>query len=245
MKKLLIGCGCLVLLLGGGLAYLVFSMAPMIEHQDEVQERVTGELRELDSAHPFAANPGGELDSARFEQALKLRAALVQRLAQLEADRRATEDNGVTSLIPNMLARMNALVESIPAVLGEHELGPSELQYHTSVFWAALAKESADSEPELVELRRRYSELKGAWSFLRQNHPRLDELPRLIDGPSQPILDAARAVLAANAELADDGVLEAIVEGVLLTLPDLDSGCMEAFASQRMAEITNRTFGDS
>lgn len=245
MKKLLIGCGCLVLLLGGGLVYLVMSMSPMFDRQQEVEQRVTAELIALDETYPFAANPGGNLDPARFERALRLRASLVRRLTILEEQRRETEDDGLLDLVPNLLERMIGLVESLPAELEAHELGPSELRYHSSVFWAALADEAAKATPELVPLRRRYTELTGAWGFLRQNHPDLDELSRLLDTPSAPVREAARAVLAAQPELAEKGVLEAAVEGMLLTLPDIDSACMEAYASQTMAEIASRATGES
>ena len=61
-------------------------------------------------------------------------------------------------------------------------------------------------------------------------------LDELLNAPSEPMLLAAREVLAGRTASAQAGIQEAAVEGILMTLPELQPSYIQVYMSQRVVQ---------
>ena len=127
MKKLLIGCGVLVLLLLSGVGYIYYQMWPYVVAADEAKEG----LVRLEDRFPFDAEAQSLLDAERFATSLEIRIRIGRELAdsvsalQASAPTANFDDLGFFDKIgvfKDMAGSVVELVSSIlPVIVGHLE----------------------------------------------------------------------------------------------------------------------------
>lgn len=235
MKKLFLGCGCLVLLLLGGLGFLAYKIAPTMMESLANIEATNERFAELDRLHPFRATDSDGLAVDRFEAALAARVELreahdawIERIA-------ASAQEGVFDLMRNIVD-LAPLVEDIPDAIASRGLGPTEFATHVRVQWVALASiDSGVPGPDFGALRGRWSELRGRYQQMQRQHPALPRLDDLLGSFPPEVIDAARLSMARDPQRVLDGLGEPVVELVHMSIPpmtpELTQICTALFAN--------------
>lgn len=236
MKKLLIGCGCLVLLLLGAGGWFVWQFVPAVTAIQDSMVSATTQLNELDQQHPFDEEAQVELDTQRFAQALDIRVGLKDDFARWEADLESIDDEdvGFGNFIETMtgaMTRFADMFELLPNALEGQGMGPTEFIFHSRVLWAALDSIGAGAGgPELDGLRGEYDTMVGAYGQIRQQNPELPPTFGELVGEVPPALViSARQVLAADALRVEAALAQPQMEVTLLGLPEIMADALQEF----------------
>ncbi len=209
MKKLLIGCGVLIAILLGAVAFLAYQVVPAIQETAQQFEIAAEHLKELDQSHPFSTPPESAFSPERFISALELQetlfGAVLSRIGSLGQDRGLVE----TVLEGNDLVQdsLSDIVEGLTA----RSMGPTEFSWHSSIFWVSLKRIGAGFGPAALEpysncyqdLDQQYEEHRAADSpSFNDNLPEVDS----------SISDAAIAIMATRLDLLDAITMEPELE---------------------------------
>ncbi len=230
MKKVLIGCGVLLVLVLAGFAYLAYELGPQIMESQERSQAGAEELVVLDDDFPFSADAEETFNADRFAAMLDARIAVgARQRSRDEAFRTETEERelGALEAIKMKLGSEPSLMD-LADELAVVEMGPTEFSHYTRIMWAALQRVGAGLGPaELEPLRGFYDNLsKGyeAMSFL----PNIAPLDEVLGEFDRAVTDTAMEVMGRRA----DGLMEG---GVQLSLEPLYLNINQLVATTKQA----------
>lgn len=170
MKKLLIGCGVIVLLLGvvccGGVFWLSYSASRFLSGITEAYESIA----ELDERYPFEEPEGRPLDPVRLDQYLDARTQVVERLSERNAIARAIlldeeisfEEMGPVAVLRSFASLFADLGTTVEQALDSRSMSLKEVQYlvETSYLTMVLGSDMGDE---------RFEQMLGQLSESAQN----------------------------------------------------------------------------
>jgi hypothetical protein len=177
MKKVLIGCGIVVLLVLVGLGYVGKQIWPNVQRAQSEWQAAFDELQALDREHPFDAAQQLQLDAARFEQMLDVRIALAEDFKRFNAEMEAIgeaheqdEGPGLIDTFKRYIDHVAPLLSDFAARLREVAMGPDEFAWHTRLLWGALARvDNGLGGPGTEVLRDEYSHFEKRYDTLRRD----------------------------------------------------------------------------
>ena len=203
MKKVLIGCGVVVLILLIGFGYLAYTLWPNVSRLYDEWSAAIETLDALDSRYPFDTQAQTELDAARFSTMLDVRVALGEYFTgvkqTIDESQGQAEDRapGWVDSFKLVLDQAAPILPQIATHLEQAAMSPQEFSWHTRVFWGALARvDSGVGTPELEPLRGEYKKFETQYEALRREHPDLEPLRDLLAEVPSDVLVAAGPVLA-------------------------------------------------
>jgi len=215
MKKLFIGCGIVVLLLLGGVVFLVIEFGPDFRALQAQADAALASINALQATHPFDAAAQSTLDPERFARALEVRALLADGLVQVGedlAELQRKEDAGETDLgMLEMGHRMFRGVTPIMPTFAERltaaQMSWPEFAWHTRVLWSVLYRADIGvAEPGLEPLRNSYTTFKTKYDALRHDTNGMPELRDLLGEFPPTVLSAAAAVMVQDLQLVKQGL---------------------------------------
>jgi len=237
MKKILIGCGVLALIVLGILGFMAYQIGPVVMEAWDAAQIMGRELEELELEFPFDDESIVQLDKERFASALDFRLELATTLQLLGIDLNELgktieeEDPSIFSwgdVLSGLWGRVGPVMDSVPGMLRAHRMSASELGWNTRVMWATLKLIDAGGADEAMEpLLGQFNDFRRAYAELRRGDD--NDLPPLDDviGEFDPaILLAAKAVFAQDPQRVLDGITDPVIEITYLsTLTEpLDGG---------------------
>ena len=245
MKKLLIGCGCLVLLVLGAGAWFVMQLAPgFTQMQDGVADAAM-RMHALDHAHPFDPDSQEELDAERFATALDVRIGLKDDYERWEAKMEALDPGDGAEAFKNLIAAATGAMELmaeqfalVPTALEGTAMSPKEFVFHSKVLWATLDSIGAGAGGDAFDsdLRGQYDIMVGAYGEIRQSDPNLPTSFDALVGEVAPgLVITARQVLASDPLRAESAIAQPGMEVLLL---DLQRTLDQAMAELDIDEAT-------
>ena len=210
MKKILLGCGLIVLLGLGFLGYVAWKISPEMKSVMQEAEQAARDMEELDRQYPFEPDLEA-LDPGRFDTYLgaRVRTNIDEWTASLEATGQELEDQdtGWIQALKAALGKLQTMPATVVPVLQETRMSGSEFNWNARLLWATLETIDAGmvgSGTRLGELRGLYPELRGAYNAERQSDaPELDEL--IGDFPPL-LLEQARNALAEDVDRVRAGI---------------------------------------
>lgn len=209
MKKILIGCGVLVLLVIVGFGVLAWSVKDEIASMTKEMTASAAQLHELDDEHPFTPPAtAADFDERRFLLSLDARSAMMTELGALDEQFKALENGDLgffETITQSMKVGMQAggaVYDAIAAGLAQVDMGPDEFVYHTKVLWASLKAVDAELGGEsLAPYRSVFTTVDaetGQQLRFQPNTP--DSLSAFVEGVPSGVVDEAVAVLGDNVE---------------------------------------------
>lgn len=228
MKKILIGCGVLLLLLAGGVGYLLYHLWEPTKALYETMEHSVLALEELNERFPYVAETVVEFDAERFETALGMRANLRVDFRQLATTMKDVDEAGVLP-IEAITAGLEAIQQTFESVVDElagAQMSPSEFSHHMLCYWAAAASASAGggNAAELAPLIEEYRSFRRLYAEAREENEELLPLEERLSEVPETLVAGVRDWLARSAtfEPVEEGDL--VVELILLQLSDPATG---------------------
>jgi len=205
MKKILIGCGVVLLLVVGGLGYVAYVLAGDVKAVMVAIDRATSELERLDERYAYDERTA-TLDTQGFLRMLDVREVLAERMqevgTELEAYAGAAADDG-----PGLLDMAKWVLRTAPDLLGSftraleaERMGPTEFGAYTRIMWIALRRIDASAD-DVSTLRGLYGDHKELYEReTDRNYP--DALPfdELLGDAPHPVVEAATEILRAHAD---------------------------------------------
>jgi hypothetical protein len=239
MRKVLIGCGVLVLLALGFAGYVGYRLWPSVTALHQAWSDAMAELDALDERHPFDPAAQSELDAGRFDLMLDVRVHLADYFAEVDASLDDIKRKGEAEDGPGAIAQSSRMIEVMtPTVhefavrLEDARMGPTEFSRHTRVLWAALSRVDAGvAGPELEPLRGefgRFRELYDQQARRQEQMRPLDEIVRSV--PADQLVQAAE-VLARDPERVQRGLAFTEFDFLYLQHPGSVDELMEAASS--------------
>ena len=224
MKKLLIGCGAVLLLCLGVMGVVMWQIWPAIESAAAEAEDYHQRLVDLEVNYPFDPLARTELDTVRFATSLDVHAEIKRHMDAWELDmvsygRQVTEqDIGSIDQAKEYIRRLTQLYRLFVPPLEEYKLSLSEFSYHTRVLWATLGTIGAGvvNDPELDSLRLLYDNLREAYDESRaEGSIPLEE----VIGEFQPgELSRARNILKGDPEKVEQAILIMNAELIFMSM---------------------------
>ncbi|MHC5210347.1 MAG: hypothetical protein ACYTG2_06490 [Planctomycetota bacterium] len=204
MRKVLIGCGVLVLLAMGFIGYVGYHLWPSVSGWHEAWIEAVGELDALDAQHPFDPEAQAELDVERFDLMLDVRVQLAEYFTEFHESLRDIEERdnqedepGWLELSSSLFEIMSPMLHEFAMRLGNAGMGPTEFSWHTRVLWAALARVDAGvAGPELESLRGEYSRFREGYERQARQQAEMISLEDLVRSVPPEMLVQAAEVLA-------------------------------------------------
>jgi hypothetical protein len=230
MKKLLLGCGILLAIGLGTLGFIAYQLWPDWQEATERGEVFAERIMAIDAANPFDPEAQADLDTTRFASFLELRSDVRRALEELKADigslRQdvAAEELGAIEIVKLNLQQQPLVYDALLPLLEQHQMGLSEMGWHTQVLWAALENIDAGGgggDTQLDALRGLFPRLEDSFDKLRaEDAPSAQDLLTAIDSS---VVSSARKILATDVDRVKSGMME----------PELEAFCF-AFSSAGM-----------
>jgi hypothetical protein len=215
MKKIFIGCGIVVLLLLGGVAFLTWRFWGDFTEMRVQATQAVERLNAIAAAQPFDPSAQAGLDTERFAQALDVRALLAADLVQIGTDMEEMQrkeeagetDIGFFELWSQMFKAVTGLMPNFAARLEETQMSWPEFAWHTRVMWSVLYRvDIGVGEPDLEPLRDRYTDFKAKYDELRRQQEGLPELRDLLGEFPPAVLSSAAAIMAKDTQRVERGL---------------------------------------
>jgi hypothetical protein len=227
MRKVLIGCGVLVLLAMGFIGYAGYRLGPSVSGWHKAWVEAVGELNTLDTLHPFDSAGRTQLDAERFEIMLDVRVRLADYFASVNESLRGIETDGKQDDGPGWFELSSSLLETLTPMLHEFAvrlenagMGPTEFSWHTRVLWAALARVDAGvAGPELEPLRGEYARFRENYEKQAHHQDGMLPLDELVRGVPPELLVQAAAVMARDPALVRRGLAVTDFDYIYLQQP--------------------------
>jgi hypothetical protein len=213
MKKLFIGCGIVVLLLLGCVAFLVWSFGGEFRQLQEQAEASITRINAVAASHPFDPAAQASLDAERFQRALDVRAAVADDLIQLGEDTQELQrkkdagEIGWWDMGHRIVQRATGVMPGFAARLEESQMSWPELAWYTRVMWSVLYRlDIGVGEPGLEPLRNSYTTFKEKYDALRREQKGLPDLRDLLGEIPPEVLVAAAQVMATDLQKVKQGL---------------------------------------
>jgi hypothetical protein len=239
MRKVLIGCGVLVLLALGFAGYVGYRLWPSFTALHQAWSDAMAELDALDERYPFDPAAQTELDTGRFDLMLDLRVRLTDYFADVDASikdiqRQGEADDGPGALdrSSRMIAIMTPTVHEFAVRLEDARMGPTEFSWHTRVLWAALSRVDAGvAGPELEPLRGEFGRFREQYDQQARRQAQLRPLDEIVGSVPADLLVQAAEVLALDPERVQRGLAFTEFDFLYLQHPGSVDELMEAASS--------------
>lgn len=207
MKKILIGCGVLVLLVLVGFGVMAWMLKDEFMAMTTEMAQQAQRMTSLEETAPFTEpSSPDEFDGDRFLASLSARETLLGNLESIGQNFEELENQDL-GFMETMKKGMAAGVEASTGVyagiaegLETADMGPSEFIYHTKVLWASLKSVDAGLGPEALAPYRNVFTLANnetAQQF-RFQPGTPDSLEVFADGVPPAIVEKAVGVLGEN-----------------------------------------------
>lgn len=227
MKKILIGCGVLVLLLAGFVGYVLYQLWEPMKAFAETWEQSTFALMELEEQHPYDSETATEFNGPRFQAALDMRGDMRARLRELNDSMMAIEKAGLSfDAITDGLDAFKLTAESVVDEMSAAKMAPSELSHHMMCYWAAASSASAGGgDPaKLAPLIEEFHTFRKLYGEVRQRERDLVPLEDRLSEVTEPFVTGARDWLESSGVFEPVEKEDLIAELVLLQLSDPSNG---------------------
>ncbi|MCB9897606.1 MAG: hypothetical protein H6825_06365 [Planctomycetes bacterium] len=236
MKKLLVGCGCLVLVGLGGLGFLAYEVGPVLTASIDSTEAANARFAELDQRFPFRATTAEGLAVDRFEAVLDARVSLAAGLERFGERVETAAREGVLDVFTTLFD-FAPLFEDIPDQLEQRGMGPTEFNAHVRLMWVALASlDSGVPGAEFDALRGRWSEMRGEYQQMQRRIEGLQRLEDLVGSFPPEVVEQARDAMARDSQRVLDGMAGTVSEVAYMSIPPMS----EELALMLSVELMNR-----
>lgn len=225
MKKILLGCGVVVLLVLGVGGYFGYLIWPEAKGLLTTLDRVLAELEELDARHPYDPD-AASLDPQRFLAMLAVREAVAAQLERvghdIDAFARSSADDegpGMLAVIQETLRALTTLADAFPPELARARMGQTEFAAHTRTLWSVLRRIDT-STLAIPPLRGLYADMKARYRLeVDRNFPDAPPLDELIGDVPHPVLETATALVEADAERVQRALRLTTFDPLFMSLP--------------------------
>lgn len=223
MKKLLIGCGVIALLLVGGVSFVAWKLWPAAQEFMQSLEVVVDSMEELNDDYPYDPELRTDFDVERFADALVLRGALRGEFSDLANQVQALENDEELSFIERTAKGLRLIRTPFTAattLLTDARMGPAEFVHHMLTYWSAArsAHDGLGDQVALAGVRARYEALADFHEQARQENPELPRLTKLLEPVSPAQTEGARGYLEQHRDVGELSNLDLLVEMMLLQL---------------------------
>ena len=229
MKKVLIGCGILVVLLLAALGVGVYLVAPGVMDMMRQWTEAAEEMKALDQQHPFDEAAEGAFDELRFASTLDARAGVIRGIRTREAAFEEVADGDELSIRETLTEGLGVaapMLTDLADALAAAQMGPAEFVYHTRVLWAALQRVDAGlGPPELEPLRGIYENMAKQYEASTKFDPNAKPLAEVLGEVDRAITDSAMEVMASKVSTIEEALDEVGLEPMYLSLmTSIESG---------------------
>jgi hypothetical protein len=250
MRKVLIGCGVLVLLAMGFIGYAGYRLWPSVSGWHKAWIEAVGELDALDERHPFDPDAQTALDAERFDLMLEVRVGLAGYFAEFKESLRSLEERGEADdergwfdFSSSLFELMSPMLHEFAVRLEDAGMGPTEFAWHTRVLWAALARVDAGvAGPELEPLRGEYSRFREVYEQQAKGQEALLPLEDLVRSVPPDLLVQAAEVLARDPARVRQGLAITDFDYLYMQQPKNIEDLIE-LSAQPQAAASARTEG--
>ena len=206
MKKVLIGCGVVVLLGLLFFGYVAYRLWPNVTNMQEQWAAAGDELTALERDYPFDVQAQQDLDPARFGRMLDVRVELAdyftgvgERMEAMEQAHGADDGPGWIGTLQGFFDQIAPVLTEVTTRLRSAEMSPQEFAFHNRVMWAVLARVDDNlAGEELEELRGRYKRFEELYETMRKDQPQLLALKDLLAGLPPAAVKSAEQLMAAD-----------------------------------------------
>lgn len=206
MKKVLIGCGIVVLLGLLFFGYVAYRLWPNVINMQEQWAAASEELTALERDYPFDVQAQQDLDAARFGRMLDVRVELAdyftgvgERMEAMEQAHGADDGPGWIGTLQSFFDQIAPVLTEVTSRLRSAEMSPQEFAFHNRVLWAVLARVDDNlAGEELEELRGRYTRFEEVYEAMRKEQPQLLALKDLLAGLPPAAVKSAEQLMAAD-----------------------------------------------
>lgn len=204
MKKFLIGCGVvalLVIVLFVGV--LIFAAMKLKQTMNEY-ESAASEIHQVQLDFPFEAPADLRMEPERFEGYLRVRNRTIDRFRQIafvneiilatQEQRRADVSVGE---VFGLAGQLPPAIEDVAVILREEEMSPLEFNYYSETTLVTIKRAADQGDQEMIELWENLANMaKDVEYELRKNQNTqlnidLDHAMRMIESASVPAGNAA------------------------------------------------------
>jgi len=206
-KAFFIGCGFLLLLVVGGLAFVGYTFIPPVKALYEQFEVDQPRFSALEDSFPFDVEAESQLDVDRFTTHLELRVTLVDYARTLEEDiQRSLNDDsiGFIEQLRVPFTRALGITTHVATTFEEAHMSLSEFAWYSRVLWATLRNlDKGAGGMALAPLRGRYSELRQRWEEATRDDedaPTIDEIIGAEQDFPPAVMDTALALVAQDTD---------------------------------------------
>lgn len=168
MKKFLIGCGVVLLLIialviGGGIyvAMKVKSFSADVEKQ-------VAQLESLNQAHPFAAPVPPTLDEERLENYFQIRRALIKMTEANPTIQKLMNSQKVSQmeLLKIAFNFTRELVREFAGQLESRDMSPDEYMYYAREVYLTVSKGAEDNDPEMKQIYDKFDDSINSFNLM-------------------------------------------------------------------------------
>ena len=227
MKKLLIGCGILVLLFLGALGFLGYKLYPSAREMYDSIQSSTVAMEELDRRFPYDPQTADSFDQESFAEALAMRTELrgQMHLVSEIIEGAEHEDAGVLDSMAQVFSALSDAIDRLIVTLNSGSMGPTEFSHHMLTYWAAASSAAAGGgdASELASLIKEFETFKVLYSKKRDMREDMLPLEQRLSEVDEALTAGARAYLATvpPSEPVSDEELAFDVELLQLTDPTI------------------------
>jgi hypothetical protein len=187
MKKLFIGCGIIVVLILGGVGFILYQVWPQMRDLQTQWTVAFERIESVDREYPFDPLAQTELDAPRFAQSLDVRAAIAdkliaagKRIDELAKQHHNDEGVGVFDMLRGFFQTTTTILPDFAAHLEEARMSWREFAWHTRLLWACLYRVDAGVGPPELE------PLRGSYERLKENYARAQRESKELPTSSAP-----------------------------------------------------------
>ncbi len=215
MKKILIGCGILVLLVLVAFGVMAFVFADDFKAMGQEMISSATTMVELEDQHPFTEPASAdEFNSDRFLTSLSVRSEIMSNMAVLgeRFERLESEELGFFDKIKEGMAAASdastGLYKGVGDALSDNGMAPSEFVYHTKVLWASLKSIDAGlGDTSLEAYRNVFTKANTETATQLKFQPGTPESLEAFSANIKPdIVEEAVAALGNNVGLLEQGL---------------------------------------
>ncbi|GJM21807.1 MAG: hypothetical protein DHS20C15_17220 [Planctomycetota bacterium] len=228
MKKLLIGCGIVAVLLLGALGYIGWKLAPAVQQLMNAGDALQESFVELNVRYPYDPEVETDFSVDRFQTALELRSELRVTLAGVAQSFEEIE-KGELGFFESVEAAFTAVTEPFEKssqLLDQARMSPVEFTQHVLAYWAAAksAHDGLGDQQALASLRANYELFAQTYAKAREDSEDIPRLATLLEDVAPDQIAGAREYLEMNHDLAELGEAELVLELVMVQLSNPETG---------------------
>ena len=209
MKKVLIGCGIITLLLVvlviGGFVYTGIK----IKQVTDGYKVAAADIEKLDTTYPFATPADGALSQERLDSYFQVRDAMLAKVQAnptvqkiIDSKNGKTANIGFGEMLKLGTSFGRELMEGFAAELEKHKMSPAEFSFNTEAIYASINEGKKKADPILTEIYDKFDVAVDNISTAFKNQQGNQQQLNVSFGSTLSTLETQAAdVLARNIEL--------------------------------------------